>query len=210
VDISLENGAGRFISVGAKQFGMPDISVTDDQRERLRRVQERLAADVVYGHVRPRDAIEFLLDSVEEATAADADGAASTATLETAAADTNANASAEFEVRNGRPAASHRAATDEDAAAGDAPENEADARAADGAEGSDGPDEGADKGSDDAGAAGDDARLNSVMSLLDDHGEVWREADGGEAKYEVDLPDGGTERARTKDDVRAVLFEHYR
>ncbi|WP_136590062.1 hypothetical protein [Salinigranum halophilum] len=189
---------------------MPDISVTDDQRERLRRVQERLAADVVYGHVRPRDAIEFLLDSVEEATAAGADGAASTPTPETAAADTNANAnanaSAEFEVRNGRPAASHRAATDEDAAAGDAPENEADARAADGAEGPDGPDGGAGN----AGAAGDDARLNSVMSLLDDHDEVWREADGGEAKYEVDLPDGGTERARTKDDVRAVLFEYYR
>jgi len=193
---------------------MPDISVTDGQRERLRRVQERLAADIVYGHVRPCDAIEFLLDSVEEATAADVDGAASTATPETAAADTSANASAEFEVRNGRPAASHRAATDEEAAAGDASENEADARAADGAEGSDGPDGGASEGSDDAGgdaeAAGDDARLNSVMSLLGDHDEVWREADGGEAKYEVDLPDGGTERARTKDDVRAVLFEHYR
>jgi hypothetical protein len=48
-----------------------------------------------------------------------------------------------------------------------------------------------------------------MLDLLDDHSERWREAEG-EARYEVDLPDGGTETARTRDDVKAILFKNYR
>ncbi|WP_096393358.1 hypothetical protein [Halorubrum trapanicum] len=59
-------------------------------------------------------------------------------------------------------------------------------------------------GSDDGGAG----QLDAMMSLLDTHGDKWREADG-DARYEVDLPDGGVETARTKDDVRALLFKNY-
>ncbi len=55
----------------------------------------------------------------------------------------------------------------------------------------------------------DDAtQLRATLSLLEEHDEKWREADG-DARYQVDLPDGSTETARTKDDVRAVLFNHY-
>jgi hypothetical protein len=57
----------------------------------------------------------------------------------------------------------------------------------------------------DAGGAG---QLDAMMSLLDTHGDKWREADG-DARYEVDLPDGSVETARTKDDVRALLFRNY-
>lgn len=62
-------------------------------------------------------------------------------------------------------------------------------------------DEGSDEGS-------DESRLNAMMSLLDTHDDKWRESDG-EARYEVDLPDGETASAQTKDDVRALLFKNY-
>jgi hypothetical protein len=72
-------------------------------------------------------------------------------------------------------------------------------------------DDAADDDAADADATGDDAgasQLNAMMSLLDTHADKWREADG-DARYEVDLPDGDVETARTKDDVRALLFKNY-
>ena len=83
---------------------------------------------------------------------------------------------------------------------------------ADGAADSDGND---DADGEDGGAAGDSdgddagaSQLNAMMSLLDTHADKWREGDG-DARYEVDLPDGDVETARTKDDVRALLFRNY-
>jgi len=70
-----------------------------------------------------------------------------------------------------------------------------------------------DEGDDDAQSTGgdplasDNEMVSEMMSLLDDHDDVWREADSG---YEVELPDGDTEQVQTKDDVRALLFQHYR
>lgn len=60
-------------------------------------------------------------------------------------------------------------------------------------------------------AAASDAgssQLNAMMNLLDTHDDKWRDGDG-DARYEVELPDGRVETARTKDDVRALLFRHY-
>jgi hypothetical protein len=51
-------------------------------------------------------------------------------------------------------------------------------------------------------------RLNAMMNLLDQHADKWNESEGDEP-YEVELPDGSTETARTKDDVRGLLFRHY-
>jgi hypothetical protein len=59
-------------------------------------------------------------------------------------------------------------------------------------------------GADDGGAG----QLNAMMSLLDTHDDKWREGDG-DVRYEVELPDGSVETARTKDDVRALLFRNY-
>jgi hypothetical protein len=64
--------------------------------------------------------------------------------------------------------------------------------------------DGTEAGSDDAGAS----RVDAMMSLLDTHADKWREGDG-DARYEVDLPGGDVETARTKDDVRALLFKNY-
>lgn len=66
------------------------------------------------------------------------------------------------------------------------------------------PAEEAEPQADDAGAS----QLDAMMSLLDTHDDKWREGDG-DARYEVDLPDGDVETARTKDDVRALLFKNY-
>ncbi|ERH08645.1 MAG: hypothetical protein J07HX64_00391 [halophilic archaeon J07HX64] len=49
--------------------------------------------------------------------------------------------------------------------------------------------------------------LAAVNQMLREHDDKWRE--GSDEPYEVDLPDGRTESARTKDDVRQLLFRHY-
>jgi hypothetical protein len=126
---------------------MPEIEITPEQEERLCALQEEIARDVVgkYGHVRPRDAVEYLLDRYEN---------------------------------------------DEEADPGNATGDDADD---------------ADGDPDDA----DNAMLNEMMNLLDTHDDKWGESDGDE-RYAVELPDGTTEQVRTKDDVKALLFDHYR
>ena len=62
--------------------------------------------------------------------------------------------------------------------------------------------------SDDGDDTSGSSQLDAMMSLLDTHDDKWREGDG-DARYEVDLPDGDVETARTKDDVRALLFKNY-
>lgn len=151
---------------------MPDIEITPEQEERLRALQEDIARDVVgkYGHVRPRDAVEYLLDRYEdgdpaETTPDDADTAAAT---------------------NGATA---RVVTEDGDSADD--------------------DDAAEAEGDDGASGGNDAMLNEMMSLLDTHSDKWGDSSGDE-RYVVDLPDGSTEQVRTKDDVKALLFKHYR
>jgi hypothetical protein len=163
---------------------MPEIEITPEQEERLRALQEDLASDVVgkYGHVRPRDAVEYLLDRYEtEATDAGADPAASAGT-----SSDDEGASQSAGTSSGEETAAEARVVD-DGTVDDADD------AADG----------------EAASGGDDAMLNEMMSLLDTHDDKWGESDGDE-RYAVDLPDGGTEQVRTKDDVKALLFKHYR
>lgn len=90
----------------------------------------------------------------------------------------------------------------------DAAESEADAADTDdAASGEEADAESSDDDGDD-GEAGDESQLNAMLSLLDTHSDKWHSADG-DARYEVELPDGSVESARTKDDVRATLFKHY-
>ena len=64
-------------------------------------------------------------------------------------------------------------------------------------------------GSDDRANDSPEDTLQQAMSLLDAHDDRWRESSGDEP-YEVDLPDGSTEAVRTKDDVKRLLFKHWR
>ncbi|WP_418282940.1 Rho termination factor N-terminal domain-containing protein [Halorubrum sp. DTA98] len=74
----------------------------------------------------------------------------------------------------------------------------------------DGEDADPDAGEPDGSDAGDGGagQLNAMLDLLDTHSDKW-ESGNGDARYEVTLPDGSVESARTKDDVRALLFRHY-
>jgi hypothetical protein len=131
---------------------MPELTVTEDQLTYIEELREELAADTgPYAHVRPRDALQYLIDAH--------DGDVGATDVET----------------NDETGANEESATE--------------------------PDESAD--SDDA------DRLSSMMSLLDEHDGKWRRTESDDGTYEVDLPDGGTETVRTKDDVRAVLFKNY-
>jgi hypothetical protein len=168
---------------------MPEIEITPEQEERLRALQEEIARDVVgkYGHVRPRDAVEYLLDRYEDDAEADPGGEATAGT-------------------DGAPQSAE--STDDGEAGGDET-----------GDGEAGGDETGDDGAttrvvagnaaDDGGEGGDDGMLDEMMSLLDTHDDRWGESDGDE-RYAVELPDGSTERVRTKDDVKALLFKHYR
>ncbi|TKX85121.1 hypothetical protein EXE43_15315 [Halorubrum sp. SS5] len=100
-------------------------------------------------------------------------------------------------------------AADGNGATEDDDRNEVDA-GDDAGDGTEADDDGADASEDAAGGSDDGGagQLDAMMSLLDTHADKWREADG-DARYEVDLPDGSVETARTKDDVRALLFRNY-
>ncbi|PSP82340.1 hypothetical protein BRC83_09435 [Halobacteriales archaeon QS_1_68_17] len=145
---------------------MPEMEISEDQREYIESLRAELAAEHVdgYGVVRPRDALQFLIDQYEDGDAA---GDA------------------------GEPATDADATVDTDTAGDTDTEN------------------GADTGDADEGAASAESRLDSMMSLLDEHDDKWEEVDAEDGKYAVTLPDGETEHVRTKDDVRATLFKNY-
>lgn len=93
----------------------------------------------------------------------------------------------------------------DDGPAVDGAEADDEAETDDGAEADDGP--AGDEAETDA-ETDSDGQLTAMLNLLETHRDKWREADG-DARYEVELPDGSSETARTKDDVRATLFKHY-
>lgn len=57
---------------------------------------------------------------------------------------------------------------------------------------------------------GGEDRLQAMMNLLETHDDKWEAVESEDGNYAVTLPEGGTETARTRDDVRALLFKHYR
>jgi hypothetical protein len=159
---------------------MPEIEITPEQEERLRALRENIAQDVVgkYGHVRPCDAVEYLLDRYEADNADAADvGVATTADAEPGPSSDESGGPTTDTAEEGNDAATD-GDTDEDSVGG-------------------------------GDSGGDDAMLNEMMNLLDTHDDRWGESSGDE-RYAVELPDGSTEHVRTKDDVKALLFKHYR
>ena len=190
---------------------MKSLEVTDEQYAQLDAVRGALAEDVTYGHVRPRDAVQYLLDAhddddldvaIDASTVSEAGNATSepgevdetddegdtaeVAEMDTDAADTTENAD------------------ENDAASAETGDSEDDATNDDGSESDDG--SGAPTPTPDGGG-GD--KMSAMMNLLDTHDEKWERADSQETRYVVDLPDGTTEDVQTKDDVKAILFKNY-
>lgn len=205
---------------------MPDLSVSETQLERLEEISDELETVYVgaYGTVRPADALEYLLDTYtppdvegtdREDVGADADPEALTAI------DGVGAATAQSLLEAGFGSVADVAAADPDSIAeikGVSREQAADisASAATVAPSDGERDDAATDEPDDDGAGSADTEdgsaedtLRQAMSLLDAHDERWRES-GGDEPYEVDLPDGSTTGARTKDDVKRLIFKHWR
>ncbi|WP_299233569.1 helix-hairpin-helix domain-containing protein [Natronomonas sp.] len=203
---------------------MPDLPVSEAQLDALESVRDDLEAAYVgeYGTVPMADAVQYLLDTytppsetdgstpdIEGLTTIDGVGEATAESLAAAGFETVADvaAAAPGDLTEIRGIGDEQAVSIAAAAAtqrGDA---------ADGSESGPGSDAGGHSDGDgredeDAGASPENT-LKQAMSLLDAHDERWREASGDEP-YEVDLPDGSTEPARTKDDVKRLLFKHWR
>jgi hypothetical protein len=186
---------------------MSEIEITEDQREYLEALRAELEEDFLgpYGHVRTSDALQFLIDSHEGELATDSAVSGDENEVVEDDADESDSEAADEEVDD-------EGAEQDD---GDDEQDDGDDEQADGdddAETDDAGDDDSDDEDDDAPSAGASGggggRLNAMMQLLDTHEDKWREGDG-EARYEVDLPDGSTESAQTKDDVRALLFKNY-
>ena len=200
---------------------MPKLSVSDAQLERLDAVREELEAAYVgeYGTVRRADALEYLLDTYTPPDAADTDTAAAGVDIEALTAiDGVGEATAESLVDAGFPSVERVAAAEPDALAeikGVSAEQAADIAASAAAIDADGSESGADSRNDSAESDDSDAEetpedtLQQAMSLLDAHDDRWRES-GGDEPYEVDLPDGSTTGVRTKDDIKRLVFKHWR
>jgi ribosomal protein S13 len=207
---------------------MPDLPISETQREELEAIREELEAAYVgeYGTVRIEDAIQYLLDTytppeatdpgrspadIEGLTAIDGVGEATAESLAIAGFRSVGDvASADPEALTDVKGIGDEQAVDIVAAATGA---EA------GTETEDGTDEDGAETTDAATAESEvdqeaDAKspedtLQQAMSLLDAHDGRWRESDGDEP-YEVDLPDGSTEAVRTKDGVKRILFKHWK
>lgn len=231
---------------------MPRITITDEQGDALENLRAALDQETgPYGHVRPQDTIQFLLDEytagreTEETEPSPQEGddesggtnARDTDRLKTAieaelepmsyqdlqhlAGETDGvePKGRQTELR-GRLAASIAASVRErlvDESPTDGTEyvddngNRED-NASDGAPDGGGQGDESSSGGASSVSTGEDTSpgpLQRAMRLLDDHEDRWREVNDERAKYEVTLPDGRTEPARTKDDVRALLMKHY-
>jgi predicted flap endonuclease-1-like 5' DNA nuclease len=208
---------------------MPDLPVSEAQLERLEELSDELEAIHVgeYGTVRPRDALEYLLDACPP-PAAEADDPGSSlesgADLDALTAiDGVGEATAESLVDSGFPTVERVADADPSAIAeidgiGDTQAVDIVASATElgdetsdeGADdGSSQPSEAASPGPSNGGSDSPEDTLQEAMSLLDAHDDRWRESSGDEP-YEVDLPDGSTEAVRTKDDIKRLIFKHWR
>lgn len=189
---------------------MPEIEITEDQYEYLKSLREEIQTEVVgkYAHVRTVDALQYLIDSHEgsvTATTAAGDDDATTSgggfvvTGGDAGSGADANAPADLEEADGGESADGEEADDGTDEA-DGEEANDDAASDDASGGTGGPPM--------AAAGGDDGMLSAMMQLLETYDEKWAAVEGNTG-YEVELPDGSSETANTRDDVRALLFKHY-
>ncbi|MCT9096330.1 hypothetical protein [Haloarchaeobius sp. HME9146] len=164
---------------------MPELTISPEQQEFLESVRSEIQAEVRYGHVRPQDALQYLIDHYDgDDIDLEVDGAAASP-AQTEAVDWSSD---EVDADEEQEAAEAVSAADSD--------EDATAEADGGATTDSTPDSGED-------------RLNAMMNLMDTHEDKWREASKEDARYEVDMPDGTTEYVQTKDDVRAHLFKNY-
>jgi hypothetical protein len=210
---------------------MPDISVSETQLEELEAIRDDLESAYVgeYGTVRMSDTLQYLLDTytppdatgdtrapadIEGLRSIDGVGEATAESLaiagfrsvdDIAAADPEALTEIKG-IGDEQAIDIVAAAAETDAATTNDVSDEDDAESDDGAEQGQG--DSASQADPDSGESSPESTLQQAMNLLDAHDSRWRESSGDEP-YEVDLPDGSTETARTKDDIKRLIFKHW-
>lgn len=221
---------------------MQTLEVTDDQYAAIQSLREAISEDVVgeYGFVRERDAVQFLLDNLDDDAAVSVETTVeSSATDDVAASvgaaiegetdphaleevsyveDESVTDDAEVEVEADPDPETETGSDSMGELKGDSSDSEADAEERDDESdamnepdsGTDGDEIGVDASGGASGDADDDDMLDEMMSLLETHDDKWGEATSADYRYSVELPDGTTEQVQTKDDVRALLFKNYR
>ncbi|MGQ3414058.1 hypothetical protein ACT4ML_17660 [Natrinema sp. LN54] len=211
---------------------MKTLEVTDEQYAFIQHLREEISDSVVgkYGFVRERDAVQFLIDNLDEDIEIDVDGEFDSSATDDVAASVGAAIEGDDDpheleevsyVEGEAPAAdevldeeaddpdSESDGTDDGSSEAEPTDGSADETEADEAdETADDSDESGDGDGD--GSADDDDMLDEMMSLLETHDDKWDESDSADYRYTVELPDGSTEQVQTKDDVRALLFKNYR
>ena len=197
---------------------MQTLEVTDEQYAYIQHLREQISEQVVgkYGTVRERDAVQFLIDNLDDELDVDEefdpehpsdaramsyqedddDGPGEPTDTDEEADDRSADDEGADSVEDADD-------EDDDTGAGDAEEDTEDAET-DSAD-----EEATSDGENSGGEASDDDMLDRMMNLLDTHDDKWEESPAADYRYRVDLPEGGTEDVQTKDDVRALLFKHY-
>ena len=205
---------------------MPTVTITDEQHAVLDDIRTELESEFIdtYGYVRPQDAIQYLLDTyTPPAERIHSDTAtyeiiadAEFPLLQRVAADVDDVPGSGIETATMRGMLLATLGVDEFAArlrehSENTPdpqeqgESQGDATSSDETTTPSSESETPQSES----ASEPESILSTANRLLDTHSEKWREASGGGEPYEVDLPDGVTATARTKDDVRQLLFKHY-
>ncbi len=185
---------------------MPEITITDDQQRQIEKIRADLEEAFIdsYGHVRIKDVIEYLLDTYTPPNSEDEKGSyeriatAEYPALQRVAGEVPEVPGSGIDADKMRGKLLSILGPEEFAAKLEATDSDRtdDSQA-------DSPEETA---SEDETETTDP--FDSVNKLLRDHDDRWHESDG-DIPYEVELPDGTTEPARTKDDVRQLLFRHY-
>jgi hypothetical protein len=228
---------------------MPEISISEDQNERLEGIRRDVEDAFVdtYGHTRIEDALEYLLDTYTPPEESDSSGAyeqIATATyseLQHVAGEIPEVPGSGLDADEMRGKLLGELGAEEFAARLEATATNGDSEETDEADPT--PDEETDdvdpspdeeaieansvvkigtadteKNDDDTPSSTEEESESRIATagnpvaaanqLLREHDDKWRES-GGDAPYEVDLPDGTTASARTRDDVRQLLFRHY-
>ncbi|WP_226040782.1 hypothetical protein [Natrinema sp. DC36] len=214
---------------------MKTLEVTDEQYAFIQYLREEISESVVgkYGFVRERDAVQFLIDNLDEDVEIDADEFDSSATDDVAASvgaaidgETDPHELEEVSYVEGEtpsadeivdeesedPESESDEANDGDADDGSTDDGANDGEATDEGESNDetADGDGSAEETDGDGSADDDDMLDEMMSLLETHDDKWEESSSADYRYSVELPDGSSEQVQTKDDVRALLFKNYR
>ncbi len=202
---------------------MPTIEVSEEQRAYVQALREKLADQVTYGHVRTQDALQYLIDhhredatpEVEIEEAIEPDGGVTGAEFDEGGSAGGTTTAVEAGGGAGSLDPSDGGSTGADGDPDPADHGGSDADTPPGDDGGSdaggsGPETDRTEGGDQPLPGGDSSMVNEMMNLVDQHDDKWSETDAAGGRYEVDLPDGDTEVVQTKDDVRAILFKHYR